>query len=133
MAAILTFIVSIISDKVGWKLILNLIWIFGVFGSLLGYFGNDAFTISTGVLLIWTAGDIIFSVGVIYINEIASNYLRSKSPLFFLFNSIGGIIINFVLYKFTNYRDYYLIILFGILLTIYPLLRLIESPFHYFS
>ena len=104
MAAVLTFIVSLISDKIGRKPILNLIWIFGISGCLFGIMGNGAFTISNGVLLIWTATDIVFSVGVIYINEIASNFMWSKTPLFFLFNSFGGIIINFVLYYYEDYR-----------------------------
>lgn len=104
MAAILTFIVSLVSDKIGRKPILNLIWVFGISGCLFGILGDGAFTISNGVLLIWTATDIVFSVGVIYINEISSNYMRSKTPLFFLFNSFGGIIINFVLYYYEDYR-----------------------------
>lgn len=66
---------------------------------------------SIGVIFIWTAFDIFFSIITVYINEISSNYYRSKVPFFYLINAIAAFVINFLMYYLTSYRTFYMIVL----------------------
>ena len=47
-------------------------------GALAGIIANGVILSSTAVLSMWTATDVFYSIIVVYINEISSNYYRGK-------------------------------------------------------
>ena len=102
-------------------------------GTLTGILANGVLSSSTAVLTMWTATDVFYSITVVYINEISSNYYRSKVSYFFMLNAFSSIFINFIMVYVTNYRHFYIIILIlSAILTPYCL-KIIETPFFYYS
>ena len=104
-----------------------------VFGALCGIIANSVLISSTAVLSMWTATDVVYSITVVYINEISSNYYRSKVSYFFMLNAFSSIVINFIMLYITNYRHFYIVILIlGAVISPFCL-RLIETPFFYYA
>ena len=102
-------------------------------GSLLGIIANGIFLSSTAVLSLWTATDVFYSMAVVYVNEISSNYYRSKVSYFFMLNSFSSIVVNFIMIFIPNYRKFYVIILLLSAVLSPFCLKLIETPFFHFA
>lgn len=102
-------------------------------GALTGILANGVLSSSTAVLTMWTATDIFYSITVVYVNEISSNYYRSKVSYFFMLNAFSSIFINFIMVYVTNYRHFYLIILILASILTPFCLKIIETPFFYYA
>ena len=132
-AALITFLVAMISDKIGRKRCFYIMITCAILGGIFAIFSNSLFFIITGVLLIWTSTDIFYSIALIYSNEIMSDYLRSKVSSFFIIAAIGSISINFILMLIPTYKGFYIFCFIFILLISLFFTKFIYSPFYIFS
>ena len=133
LAAIITFIIAIISDKIGRRNCFFIMIGFLLVGGVISIFGNSIWSISTGVLLTWTSTDIFYSMALIYFNEITSDYLRSKVSIFFIIAAVGAISINFILLFIPDFKNYYLFCFICCFLFSFLFFRFVPSPFFVFS
>lgn len=129
MAALVTFWVTLLSDKLGRKMTFDIIAFSSVIGAFIGYYINDFYAVSFSIYIIWTAQDIFYSMTVLYFNEISSNAMRSKVTMFYIISTISAIGINVVLMFFTNYKDFFLLLFVCFIFQLYYFVQLIESPF----
>ena len=102
-------------------------------GALAGIIANGVILSSTAVLSMWTATDVFYSIIVVYINEISSNYYRSKVSYFFMLNAFSSIVINFFMIYITNYRHFYIVILILSAIITPFCLKLLETPYFYYA
>ena len=132
-AAIGTFFVALISDKIGRRNCFFIMIFCAILGGVLSIFSKTLFFIIFGVLLLWTSLDIFFSISLIYLNEISSDYFRSKIPVFFVIAAIGSICINFILVHIPSYKGYFIFCFCFILTFSVFYSKVISSPFFVFS
>lgn len=102
-------------------------------GAFAGILANSVLASSSAVLSMWTATDVFYSITVVYVNEISSNYYRSKVSYFFMLNAFSSIFINFVMIYVTNYRHFYVIVLILTSILTPYCLKIIETPYYYFA
>ena len=133
LAAVITFMVSIFSDRVGRKIVYYIMFFTFMLGFSLAIISQQLGYISAGMVLVWTAIDIYYSNSVLYLNEISGNYLRARIAKFFIFSAAGAILINFVLIYITNYKSFLMICLACISTFSIFLSKIIESPFILFT
>ncbi len=103
-AALITFSTALVSDKIGRKKTFFIMIFVLLTGFIIAIPSNSLFGISTGVLLVWTSGDIFYSMALLFVNESSSNYLRSKVSGFFLIAAVGSISINGILLFMESYK-----------------------------
>lgn len=110
-ASIFTFFIVLLTDKYGRLFGFKFMAFTYFVAPLLGFFGNSPFWVTLGIAFYYVGNDIYYQLGAIYINEISSNHLRSKVPIFWTLSGIGSIVINLILLFIPNYR-YFLLLSF---------------------
>lgn len=128
-AAILTFFVAVISDKIGRKNTFYIMLVFFFIGSMLSIFSESFLVLSLGLAFTWTAIDIFYTMSSTYFNEISSNYLRSKVIVFYFISAAGGITMNGILMFITSYRYFYIFCFINSLIFSLAFTQIIETPF----
>ena len=133
LSAIITFVIMVVSDKIGRKRGFFIMIGFVLVGCVVAIFGDGVWSITTGILLVWTSTDIFYSMSLIYFNEITSDYLRSKVSIFFIIAAIGSISINGILLFIPDFKDFYIFcFLCSVFFSIFYF-KFLPSPFYIFS
>lgn len=132
-SAVLTFLVAVISDKIGRKMTFYIMMVFFFVGSILSIFSEKFVFLSLGLAFTWTATDIFYTMSSTYFNEICSNYLRSKVIVFYFISAAGGIAMNGILFFITSYRSFYIFCFLNTIIFSLVFTQIIESPYFGFS
>ena len=131
-SAVISLFVALISDRIGRKKSFFIILFLFIGGFLSSILFDRFFFIVLGIVVVKSGILAFHTIANLYINEICSNFLRSKFLFFDLISSLGSICVNFLLVFIEGYKNFFLLCFLIMIFFTAFFYRIIESPYFIF-
>lgn len=111
-----SYLVVLLTDKMGRLFGFYVMGVIYIVAPIIAYMSNNIAMVSIAIGLIYVAVDINNQLNIIYFNEVVGNKMRSKVSIFWIFQTLGGLVINFILMYIFDFKVFLLLSIFPNLL-----------------
>ena len=133
-SAVISLFVVLFSGFLGKRKSFFFILFLFIFGLGNGILFDDFYGIVFGIVIVKSGVLAFHSIANLYVNEICSDFLRSKYMFFDFISAIASIFINFVLIYIEGYKNFFILCFLIMIFFTAFFYRIIESPFYtYFT